>query len=160
MPCFTDDVVYREMAMSMDGTWFPEMRGKEGARHWIDAVFNRFPIDRMMLFPISWFVIDEQRGWVVLEWRNQMADPGNGELFEERSYTRLKYGGNRQFRFEEDIYDPGRMREMILRWLEARRHCLNLPQTEFIAPLGEPPATGLPPDPNAARKAWRDFGPP
>jgi hypothetical protein len=99
----------------------------------------------MMLFPISWFVIDPARGWVVLEWRNQMANPGNGELFEERSYTRLKYGGNGRFRFEEDIYDPSRMREMILRWMEARRNALGRPQNENLTTLAEPRTTGLPP---------------
>lgn len=143
--CFSDDVIYREMAMSMDGTYWPEMRGQANARRWINAVFNRFPIDRMMLFPISWYVIDAERGWVVLEWRNQMADPGTGELFEERSYTRLKYGGRRQWRFEEDIYDPSRMREMILRWMEARRRALQRSQTEILTSLGQPPALDLPP---------------
>ena len=143
--CFTDDVIYREMAMSMDDTYWPEMRGRDAARGWINTVFNQFPIDRMMLFPVSWYVIDAERGWVVLEWRNQMADPGDGELFEERSYTRLKYGGNGQFRFEEDIYDPSRMREMIVRWMEARRKCLQRPQTEILMSLCSPQADGLPP---------------
>jgi ketosteroid isomerase-like protein len=143
--CFTEDVVYREMAMQMDGTWFPEMRGRDAARNWINTVFNQFPIDRMMLFPVAWSVIDEARGWVVLEWRNQMADPGTGELFEERSYTRLKYGGNGRFRFEEDIYDPSRMREMILRWMEARRRVLERPLNESLSTLASPPATQLPP---------------
>jgi ketosteroid isomerase-like protein len=143
--CFTDDVIYREMAMSMDDTFWPQMRGRDEARGWINGVFNNFPIDRMMLYPISWYVIDEERAWVVLEWRNQMADPGDGELFEERSYTRLKYGGGGQFRFEEDIYDPSRMREMIVRWMEARRKCLQRPQTEMLMSLASPQATGLPP---------------
>jgi len=146
--CFTDDVIYREMAMSMDDTFWPAMRGRDQTRGWINAVFNNFPIDRMMLFPVSWFVIDAERGWVVLEWRNQMADPGNGELFEERSYTRLKYGGNGQFRFEEDVYDPSRMREMIVRWMEARRRFLERPQTEMLMSLATPQASGLPPTHN------------
>ncbi|WP_380872095.1 hypothetical protein ACFB49_30420 [Sphingomonas sp. DBB INV C78] len=133
--CFTDDVVYKELAMQMDGSFLPVMRGKEAARHWINTVFNRFPIDSQTQFPIGWYVIDEARGWIVLEWRNQMEDPGNGEHFEERSYTRLKYGGNGQFSMEEDIYDPNRMREMIVRWLEARRRALGRDQTEQLLTL-------------------------
>ncbi|WP_461159119.1 nuclear transport factor 2 family protein [Sphingobium sp. TomMM35A] len=133
--CFTDDVIYKELAMQMDGTWLPTMRGKEAARQWINTVFNRFPIDSQTQFPIGWYVIDEDLGWVVLEWRNQMEDPGNGEHFEERSYTRLKYGGKGQFSMEEDIYDPNRMREMIVRWLESRRRALQRPQTEQLLTL-------------------------
>jgi hypothetical protein len=142
--CFTDDVTYREMAMQMDGTWYPQMNGRDGARHWINTVANAFPIDQMILFPISWYVIDPRRGWIVLEWRNQMADPGTGELFEERSYTRLKYGGNGRFSFEEDIYDPTRMREMLLRWMEARRRALGLPITESLSSLAPPAGVKLP----------------
>jgi hypothetical protein len=64
--------------------------------------------------------VDVERGWVVLEYRNVMNDPGDGRDYQEKSYTRLKYAGNKQWRFEEDIYSPLRMRAMLDRWLDAR----------------------------------------
>ena len=73
--------------------------------------------------PVPWYLVDEERGWVVCEWRNRMRDPGNGEISEEKNYTRLKYAGNMQWSFEEDIYNPLRMRTMISLWLHTRDKC-------------------------------------
>ena len=84
---------------------------------WIDPHCDAWPINRMSDFPIDWYVIDEARGWVLLEYRNIRADPGDGPRLETRSYTRLKYGGNGQWRFEEDIYSPLRMRAMLDAWV-------------------------------------------
>jgi ketosteroid isomerase-like protein len=119
--CFTEDVVYRELGFGFDGGWGEELVGQDAIRDWINSHCDVFPINHMKYFPISWYVIDEKRGWVVLEWRNQMDDPGDGKLYEEKSYTRLKYGGNKQWCFEEDIYSPLRMRGMLDRWLDTRK---------------------------------------
>jgi len=42
------------------------------------------------------------------------------------------------------------MREMLLRWMEARRRVLGRPQTEVLMSLGDPQAMGLPPVKNVS----------
>ena len=121
--CFTEDVTYRELGFGFAGGWEEELHGREAVRGWIDGHCGVYPIDQMVHFPMSWYVIDEQRGWVVLEYMNCMTDPGDGEKYQEKSYTRLKYGGRGQWRFEEDIYSPLRMRAMLDRWVDARKRC-------------------------------------
>jgi hypothetical protein len=81
--------------------------------HWINGHFAAYPNNQMAYWPVPWYVIDEERGWILCEWRNRMRDPGNGMVFEEKNYTRLKYAGNIQWSFEEVIYNPLRMRTMI-----------------------------------------------
>lgn len=52
----------------------------------------------MQPFPISWYVIDPERGWVVFEYLNEMEDTGNGQVLQAPSFTRMKYGGKNQFK--------------------------------------------------------------
>lgn len=119
LQCFSEDVVHRELGFGYDG-YTEQIVGREAVREWIDRHCGVYPIDQMVNFPISWYVIDEERGWVALEYRNIMADPGDGRDYQEKSYTRLKYAGNGQWCFEEDLYSPLRMRAMLERWHDAR----------------------------------------
>ncbi len=117
--CYTDDVTHRELGFGYG--WEQELHGRDAVRRWIDAHCDIHPIDQMTYFPIPWYVIDERRGWVLLEYRNCMSDPGDGRRYEESSYARLVYAGNGQWSLEEDLYSPLRMRAMLDRWLNAKR---------------------------------------
>jgi hypothetical protein len=74
----------------------------------------------MQAFPIEWYSIDEDRGWVICKVLNRMRDLGDGEIYEEPNITILHYAGGGRFSYEEDAYDRQRMGEMVLRWLQAR----------------------------------------
>jgi ketosteroid isomerase-like protein len=121
--CFTDDVTFRDYGYGFNNGWDLELRGRDAVREWIYGHIRSFPNSQMKFWPVPWHIVDVERGWVLCEWRNRMRDPGNGEVFEEKNYTRLKYGGNMQWSFEEDIYNPLRMRTMISLWLHTRRRC-------------------------------------
>lgn len=118
LQCYTDDVTHRELGFGYG--WEQELHGRDAVRRWIDAHCDIYPINHMTYFPIPWFVIDERRGQVLLEYRNCMSDPGDGRSYEESSYARLLYAGNGQWRLEEDLYSPLRMRAMLDRWRDAR----------------------------------------
>ncbi len=121
--CFTDNVTFRDWGYGFNNGWDMELKGQDAVRTWINGHMATFPNNQMQFWPVPWYLVDEERGWVVCEWRNRMRDPGNGEIFEEKNYTRLKYAGNMQWSFEEDIYNPLRMRTMISLWLHTRDKC-------------------------------------
>ena len=118
--CFTDNVTFRDWGYGFNNGWDMEINGRDAVRTWINGHCGVYPVNHMVAFPIPWYIIDEKKGWVVLEYRNIMADPGDGRDYQEKSYTRLKYAGDRRWRFEEDIYNPLRMRSMLERWHDAK----------------------------------------
>ena len=75
----------------------------------------------MRSFPIDWYVIDEEKGWVLCSVRNVMDDPGDGVDHEEYNWTLLHYAGDGQFSYEEDMYNPAEFGEMIKGWLQAKK---------------------------------------
>lgn len=121
--CFSEDVTYRDWGYGFNNGWDVEIHGRDAVREWINGHYSTYPNNAMKYWPVPWHVVDEERGWVLCEWRNRMRDPGNGEVFEEPNYTRLKYAGNMQWSFEEDIYNPIRMRTMLSLWLHTRKKC-------------------------------------
>jgi hypothetical protein len=80
-----------------------------------------FPNDCMTEFPVDWYLIDEERGWVLMSVWNRMNDPGDGSLHQEYNWTMLHYGGNGQFSYEEDMYNPAEFGTMIKGWLKAKK---------------------------------------
>ena len=42
----------------------------------------------MKYFPIEWYVIDEDRGWVIAQVWNRMVDPGAGSLQQAFNFLR------------------------------------------------------------------------
>lgn len=111
---FTEDATYVEHV-------FGTMGGREAIRRWIAQTMSTEPNSEMKYYPVEWYVVDEERGWVVAGIQNRMDDPGDGRVFQEQNFTLLKYAGNGKWSYEEDIYNPLRMGKMIQAWQEHRK---------------------------------------
>ena len=106
---FTEDATYIEHAYGVLG-------GREAIYNWIQPLMSK-PENRVMqFFPIEWYVIDEERGWIVCQVWNRMVDPGDGSLHQAYNFTLLKYAGDMKFSFEEDIYNPAHFQTMRAAW--------------------------------------------
>ncbi len=111
---FTEDATYIE---HLYGT----LGGREAIRRWITETMAQ-PVNRdMKYFPMELYVIDEERGWVVCQVWNRMVDPGDGSLHQAYNFTLLKYAGDMQWSFEEDIYNPEHFKEMVGGWLGRKK---------------------------------------
>jgi hypothetical protein len=118
---FTADATYVEHVY---GTF----HGRDEIREWIVRTMTTFPGSAMVAFPPRWSVIDEERGWIVCEIRNIMADPGDGSVHEEPNITILRYAGNGLFSNEEDVYNPARYLPMVLGWVRTAEKHGRLPE--------------------------------
>ena len=115
---FTEDATYIEHL-------FGTLGGREAIRNWISKTMSQTPNDQMKYFPVEWYVIDEEKGWVVAQVWNRMVDPGDGSLHQAYNYTLLKYAGNGKWSHEEDIYNPAHFQTMIVGWLKLRKELGN-----------------------------------
>ena len=109
---FTDDADYIEHAYGV-------MKGKEQIRDWITKVMAPFP---HMTFPQDWVAYDEETGAVLFQCQNRLEHPTdpNGEPFQFPTWTRLVYAGNDKWCCEEDVYNPARDANRVIRgWLAA-----------------------------------------
>ena len=104
--CFTVDCTYKEHL-------YGELGGREAVRRWIHETMGTYPGSAMPHFPVEWYLIDEERGWVVCQVWNRMADPGDGSLHQQYNFTLLKYAGENLWCYEEDIYNPAAFGEMV-----------------------------------------------
>ena len=111
---FTEDATYIEHH-------FGEMHGREAIFEWISTTMKQPINDEMTEFPCEWYVIDEDKGWVVCCIQNRMRDPGDGSVHEAANWTLLKYAGDNQWSWEEDIYNPNEFTDMIKGWLLAKK---------------------------------------
>lgn len=110
---FTVDVTYFEHQ-------YGRFWGRENVYNWISKTMASFPASSMTAFPVRWYTIDEEKGWVIAEVLNRMEDLGDGQIYEEPNITILHYAGNGLFKYEEDAYDRKRMGDMVVRWIKAR----------------------------------------
>ena len=110
---FTEDARYIEHH-------YGEYHGRAAIRGWITTAMAAYPGREMNAFPIEWYVIDEERGWVVCQVWNRLRDPGDGTVHQAYNFTLLKYAGDGLWSYEEDVYNPMRFGEAIVAW-EARR---------------------------------------
>ncbi len=106
---FTEDAEYVE---HLYGT----LHGREAIRAWITETMSTYPGNAMVDFPIGWSVLDEERGWIVCQVWNTMADPGDGSVHQAYNVTLLKYAGGGRWSYEEDIYNPAHFATMIKAW--------------------------------------------
>jgi hypothetical protein len=113
---FTEDATYVEHLFGTFG-------GREAIRRWIVRAMAQYPNRCMKYFPHEWTLIDEERGWVVAQIWNRMEDPGDGSLHQAYNFTLLKYAGEMQWSYEEDVYNPEHFKTMIKGWLEAKKRC-------------------------------------
>ena len=111
---FTEDATYIEHL-------FGELGGREAIRNWIKKTMATPPNDQMKYFPVEWYIIDEDRGWVVAQIWNRMVDPGDGSIHQAYNFTLLKYAGSGLWSYEEDIYNPEPFQAMIRGWFAARK---------------------------------------
>jgi len=98
------------------------MGGREAIRTWINKTMAEYPGKLMPHFPVEWYVIDEDRGWVVCQIWNRMNDPGDGSVHQAYNFTLLKYAGDGLWSYEEDIYNPATFATMIGEWEQRRRN--------------------------------------
>ena len=82
---------------------------------------NEFPNNEMTDFPADWWVIDEEKGWVLAAVWNRMQDLGDGEVYQAINWSRLDYAGNDQWSYEEDIYNVEEFAVMVKAYLAARK---------------------------------------
>lgn len=106
---FTEDAHYNEHA-------YGRFSGRAAIADWAVRTMTTFPGNAMIDFPISWSVLDEERGWVICEVQNVMADPGDGSVHRAANLTILHHAANNLFRYEEDVYNPTRFIEMVANW--------------------------------------------
>jgi hypothetical protein len=111
---FTEDATYIEHN-------FGTFHGRDAIYEWISSCMADYPGRDMPEFPIEWYVIDEDRGWVVCQVWNRMRDPGDGSVHQEYNFTLLKYAGDQRWSYEEDIYNPLRFGAMVEGWEAARQ---------------------------------------
>jgi hypothetical protein len=106
---FTADADYHEHA-------YGRFTGRPAITEWAVRTMSTFPGNAMVAFPISWSVLDAERGWIVCEVQNVMPDPGDGAVYQSPNVTILHYAGDNQFSYEEDVYNPARFLEMVGSW--------------------------------------------
>jgi len=116
---FTADADYNEHA-------YGRFRGRGRIAAWAVRTMTTFPGSSMVEFPVAWSVLDPERGWIVCEIRNLMADPGDGSVHETPNLTILHLaddGSDGLFRYEEDVYNPVNFGQMVAAWARvADRH--------------------------------------
>jgi ketosteroid isomerase-like protein len=111
---FTEDAVYIEHH-------YGRFEGREAIREWISKTMSEFPGADMPEFPIGWYVVDEDKGWIVCQVFNRMRDPGDGSVHEEANVTILHYAGDGLWSYEEDVYNPAHFATMVKGWMAAAR---------------------------------------
>ena len=67
----------------------------------------------MPVYPVPWYSIDVERGWVIFKNVNTMKDPGDGSVHGAEVITVLHYAGDDQWSYEEDAYNPMNFLMMI-----------------------------------------------
>jgi len=111
---FTEDATYVEHH-------FGTFHGRDAIGEWITQVMSEFPGNVMPEFPIEWYVVDEERGWIVCKIWNRMADPGDGTVLEAMNFTLLKYAGDGKWAYEEDVYNPNAFIEVVQEWTKRKQ---------------------------------------
>ncbi len=89
------------------------MHGRDEVKAWMAGLMKIEPFDTQMVFEIEWVVFDYERGWVNYKLWNRMRDPGDGSIHQAALFTNLRYGGNNQWCYEEDIHNTAAMATMV-----------------------------------------------
>lgn len=111
---FTEDATYIEHHYGTFG-------GREAIYNWIQPTMSKPVVRDMRFFPIEWYMIDEQRGWVVAQVWNRMVDPGDGSIHQQYNITILRYAGNMKWSYEEDVYNPAHFATAVKGWIDRKK---------------------------------------
>ena len=111
---FTEDARYYEHL-------YGRFEGREEIRRWITTTMAEYPNNEMTEFPAEWWVIDEERGWVVCAVWNRMQDNGDGAVHQAINWSLLHYAGDGLWSYEEDIYNVAEFAEMVKGYLAAKQ---------------------------------------
>ncbi|KUH95360.1 nuclear transport factor 2 family protein [Mycobacterium sp. IS-1556] len=108
---FTEDATYVEHALG-------NMSGREAIRDWIVPTMNTFPGSEMPFYPVEWYSIDVDKGWVINRNVNTMKDPGDGSVHGTPVITVLRYAGDGKWSYEEDAYNPMNFLVMVQGYIQ------------------------------------------
>jgi hypothetical protein len=97
--------------------------GREALRRHYHGLFTTFPHTHLYYYPVEWYMVDEERGWISCLFYLRMADPGDGSIHQVPCFGLLKYAGRGLWKCEEDMYDVNALVAMFERWTETKRHC-------------------------------------
>lgn len=111
---FTEDARYYEHL-------YGRFEGREEIRRWITTTMAEYPNNEMTEFPADWWVIDEERGWVVCAVWNRMRDIGDGEVHQAINWSLLHYAGDGLWSYEEDVYNVAEFADMVKGYLAAKK---------------------------------------
>ena len=64
---FTEDAQYVEHNYGV-------FDGREAIREWIVETMGTWPGNEMPVFPIEWYIVDDERGWIVAKIWNRMQE--------------------------------------------------------------------------------------
>jgi hypothetical protein len=106
---FTEDATYCEHV-------YGDFAGREEIRAWIVKTMTTYPGSEMIAFPPSWYVLDPPTNRVICDIRNIMRDPGDGSVHEASNITILTFDEAGNLLREEDIYNPQKFADMVVRW--------------------------------------------
>jgi len=121
---FTEDATYVEHA-------YGNFSGREEIRTWITSTMTAFPGSEMPHFPITWYLVDEERGRIVCDVYNELHDPGDGQPHGASNITILTYAGDGLWSCEEDIYNPATFLRAVKKWCRAAaQHDRMTPEAE------------------------------
>jgi SnoaL-like domain len=118
---FTEDAEYNEHA-------YGRFSGRPAIAEWAVRTMTAFPGNAMVAFPVTWSMLDADRGWIVCEIQNVMPDPGDGSVHQSPNLTILHYAGDNLFSYEEDVYNPTRFLQMVAGWARIAEAHGRLPQ--------------------------------
>ena len=108
---FTEDATYTEHL-------YGKMAGRQQISEWIASTMNTFPGSEMPSYPVEWYSIDTDKGWVIFKNINTMKDPGDGSVHGAPVITVLEYAGDDKWSYEEDAYNPMNFLVMIQAYIQ------------------------------------------
>lgn len=105
---------------TVDGVWnechLGRFEGREAIREAITSVMAQAPAE--MFFPVEWSMIQGDR--VVFYPAQCLPDPTGGDTeYRFGCVTILEYGGDGQWSYQEDIYNPVEGQKVFERWIAA-----------------------------------------
>lgn len=113
---YTEDAVYRRSG-------HPELVGRAAIRDWMIEMAFTFPGNQFIGATLGWSAVDPATGRVIFEFRNQMADPGDGSVHQAATVRMLTYAGSGLWSRAEDVRSPTAYAEMVRRWIVTARRC-------------------------------------